>query len=425
VAETFPDPLSELEVDLFTAPLRNGIIRALRVTGAATDRQLADSPVLTTLDGRVAVDLELLGVVRGHRKLRNWVNPAVLLRRLGAAWRVGRARNALPALAAEVVHVVDDHLTAIGDLGDLETSQLIDLLDACARELETTHAYEILAGMLLPSPAAGVPSAAVALDALRRGRSDGLDDHQIVERSPEVLALVPPAIGPLPALPAAGGGRPAQGGVDDLDVREALRLRCRWLQELEISLAIELGRRLAELGRIPKPSLVRHLTLSELRAVAADATVPADLEARAGRTPSPALPDAFRLSSGGQVLPTRHRRHATSGGIPAGGGRVVGTVRHRVRPGSTEPGVVLVTRHLEPQLAPLLPSIDGLVSETGSALSHLAILAREYQVPTVVGVADALVRFPPGTQVLVDGATGEVSAAPDLDAERPVTGSAP
>jgi pyruvate,water dikinase len=71
---------------------------------------------------------------------------------------------------------------------------------------------------------------------------------------------------------------------------------------------------------------------------------------------------------------------------------------------------VLVVRHLEPGLAPLLPRISGLVSETGSTLSHLAILAREYGVPTVVGVHAALQRFPTGTRLLVDGSTGDVHA---------------
>jgi phosphoenolpyruvate-protein kinase (PTS system EI component) len=41
-------------------------------------------------------------------------------------------------------------------------------------------------------------------------------------------------------------------------------------------------------------------------------------------------------------------------------------------------------------------------------LSHLAILAREYGVPTVVAVHDALQRFPAGARLLVDGTTGEV-----------------
>jgi pyruvate,water dikinase len=48
------------------------------------------------------------------------------------------------------------------------------------------------------------------------------------------------------------------------------------------------------------------------------------------------------------------------------------------------------------------------VAETGSVLSHLAILAREYGVPTVVALAGATERFADGTWVVVDGTTGEV-----------------
>ena len=70
---------------------------------------------------------------------------------------------------------------------------------------------------------------------------------------------------------------------------------------------------------------------------------------------------------------------------------------------------MLVVRTLDPGLAGLLPSLGGLVAETGSVLSHLAILAREYGVPTVVGLAGAVDRFSAGTWVLVDGSTGEVS----------------
>jgi phosphoenolpyruvate-protein kinase (PTS system EI component) len=49
------------------------------------------------------------------------------------------------------------------------------------------------------------------------------------------------------------------------------------------------------------------------------------------------------------------------------------------------------------------------VAETGSFLSHLAILAREFGVPTAVGVDDAVARFPAGATVVVDGTTGEVT----------------
>ena len=52
--------------------------------------------------------------------------------------------------------------------------------------------------------------------------------------------------------------------------------------------------------------------------------------------------------------------------------------------------------------------MGALVAETGSALSHLAILAREYRVPTVVGVVGATSRFHDGQLVTVDGSAGTV-----------------
>jgi pyruvate,water dikinase len=70
---------------------------------------------------------------------------------------------------------------------------------------------------------------------------------------------------------------------------------------------------------------------------------------------------------------------------------------------------VLVVDVLAPSLAPRLPGLAGLVSETGSTLSHLAILARELHVPTVVAVPGAIERFPVGSRVVVDGLTGTVT----------------
>ena len=85
---------------------------------------------------------------------------------------------------------------------------------------------------------------------------------------------------------------------------------------------------------------------------------------------------------------------------PRGGSSTTRQLRHA--------GDVLVTRTLDPRLAGWLPGLGAVVSETGSVLSHLAIMAREYGVPTVVGVHDAVERFPVGTLLVVDGTTGEV-----------------
>ena len=109
------------------------------------------------------------------------------------------------------------------------------------------------------------------------------------------------------------------------------------------------------------------------------------------------------------MVAVRSKSSEAEGGRGAGGGRASGVVL----PADSLPaeGAVLVVRTLDPSLASVLPGLRGLVAETGSVLSHLAILAREFGVPTVVGVEDAVKRFPPGTEVVVDGSTGEVSAA--------------
>jgi pyruvate,water dikinase len=69
---------------------------------------------------------------------------------------------------------------------------------------------------------------------------------------------------------------------------------------------------------------------------------------------------------------------------------------------------VLVVRNLDPALAPALGSLAALVAETGSPLSHLAILAREHHVPTVVGYVDAVDLLGEGDVVVVDGSAGTV-----------------
>jgi pyruvate,water dikinase len=78
---------------------------------------------------------------------------------------------------------------------------------------------------------------------------------------------------------------------------------------------------------------------------------------------------------------------------------------------------VLVTTTLTPGLAPLLSRLAGIVAETGSVLSHLAILAREAGVATVVGYAGASTDLSEGTIVSVDGETGRVTIDDDPSEE--------
>ncbi|MER5788683.1 PEP-utilizing enzyme [Streptomyces sp. NPDC001980] len=142
----------------------------------------------------------------------------------------------------------------------------------------------------------------------------------------------------------------------------------------------------------------------ELVAVLEGAALPADVHARVPEPESPPLPDAFRLADGAVVA--ERRGHGAARGVS--GGRAVGTVWDGSGPRPAD--AVLVVRTLDPVLAPLLPGLAGLVAQTGSPLSHLAVLAREFGVPAVVGAADAVRRFRPGSRIAVDGTGGDVRA---------------
>lgn len=411
VAETFPDPLSPLEADLWLRPLRRALSDAVLLTGAASRRRVDASPVVTAVGGRAAADLGLLGIAPGRRPLLSRFDPRPPARRLRAAWRTGRLRTALPGLAADLVARADEELASVGRPGSLPDERLVAALRGSHQALVALHAHEILAGMLSPTGAGGggpATSAGTALQVLSAARAQGMGDAEIVARHPVVLSLVPPAVGSSPALPEVLVLAPTDddAAADPLAVwREALRLRVRWVQELTAVVAAELGARLARRDLLPDAEAVRWLRLDELERAVSTAAVPADLEARRRASPSAPLPAAFRLA-GDAVVPVDL---GAGGGQGAGGGRGMGRVVHAGgdRPA---PGDVLVTRTLDPGLAPLLAGLGGLVAETGSVLSHLAILARELGVPTVVGVPGALERFPGGTVVVVDGTAGEVTA---------------
>jgi pyruvate,water dikinase len=245
---------------------------------------------------------------------------------------------------------------------------------------------------------------------LAAARAEGLSDDDVVALRPEVLALVPPSIFGDRALPETDSLIPRSQDDGSLPQREALRLRARWVQELSARAARTLADRLHAQGRVDDPAIVSALSIDELETISSLGALPADASSRATQA-GPPLPAAFRLTDAGSVVVYRPRKKNGSGGAGTGAsaGRGEGTVHSG--DGLPQPGQILVVATLDPDLATLLPRLGGLVSETGSVLSHLAIMAREYGVPAVVGVPDALTRFPAGSRVVVDGTTGEVLPA--------------
>ncbi len=100
-------------------------------------------------------------------------------------------------------------------------------------------------------------------------------------------------------------------------------------------------------------------------------------------------------------------------GTPASPGVVSAPARVVLDPAGArlEPGEILVAPSTDPGWTPLFLTAGGLVMEMGGAMSHGAVVAREYGIPAVVGVAHATGRIRSGQQVTVDGSAGVVTAA--------------
>ena len=76
---------------------------------------------------------------------------------------------------------------------------------------------------------------------------------------------------------------------------------------------------------------------------------------------------------------------------------------------------ILVAQDLAPaETVSLDPTLlQAVVTETGSATGHLAIVAQGLGIPAVVGVGGALTQIEEGTPLIVDGERGIVTIAPD------------
>ena len=74
---------------------------------------------------------------------------------------------------------------------------------------------------------------------------------------------------------------------------------------------------------------------------------------------------------------------------------------------SIKPGEILVTRFTDTGWSPIFNQISGLITQTGGVLCHASIVAREYNIPTLVGVKQATDILKTGMEIKLD-ATNEI-----------------
>jgi phosphoenolpyruvate synthase/pyruvate phosphate dikinase len=98
-------------------------------------------------------------------------------------------------------------------------------------------------------------------------------------------------------------------------------------------------------------------------------------------------------------------------GQPAGPGIAFGTARVVQDPSDLfqfKTGEILVCDAVDPNMTFVVPLAAGIVERRGGMLIHGAIIAREYGIPCVTGVSDAVKLIGTGDRVTVDGHLGIV-----------------
>lgn len=96
---------------------------------------------------------------------------------------------------------------------------------------------------------------------------------------------------------------------------------------------------------------------------------------------------------------------AASSGSYRGRARVIDSIEEAP---SLQEGDVLVCRATTPAWTPFFGIIAALVTNGGGALSHSAIVAREFGIPAVIGTVNGSVMIRDGATVTVDGSNGIV-----------------
>ncbi|MEW5983131.1 MAG: PEP/pyruvate-binding domain-containing protein [Acidobacteriota bacterium] len=174
-------------------------------------------------------------------------------------------------------------------------------------------------------------------------------------------------------------------------------------------IAAEWGHRLVERGVLRDPDEVFYLTHKEARdwilGEAPEVEEVRELVQRRRATYQLANTRWQAERSDGSVRGAALKGIATSPGVVRGRARIV-RGEHQFE--LLRPAEVLVCSYTNPAWTPLFATAAAVVTETGGAASHAAIVAREYGIPAVMSVQDATRILADGDDILVDGDRGTV-----------------
>ncbi|WP_201364015.1 PEP/pyruvate-binding domain-containing protein [Dictyobacter formicarum] len=200
-----------------------------------------------------------------------------------------------------------------------------------------------------------------------------------------------------------------------LGMREMPKFYLVWILARMRNLLRPIGEELAATRRLEQRDDIFFLTFAEVRSALAGTDMRALVQSRRTTYEQEmrrrSIPRIL-LSDGSEptVLAGEEETASTLRGTPASAGRIKAKARVIFDPvgAHLEPGEILVAPSTDPGWTPLFLTAGGLVMEMGGSISHGAVVAREYGIPAVVGVAGATEHIQNGQLIQVDGSAGSV-----------------
>ncbi len=198
-------------------------------------------------------------------------------------------------------------------------------------------------------------------------------------------------------------------------------------------LALELGKRLVDIGTLNVPDDIFYLVTEELtkainahkesKAIPECQQLTSDRrelrEARKRLHPPGTIPEIASNNPGVAFKETQVKNDPNSDilrGIPVSPGTVTSPASLIKSPAEFEkmqPDSILVCPMTNPAWTPLFAHATGLVTDMGGILGHGSIVAREYGIPAVVGTGTSTQRTKHGQTIRVDGDVGTVELIQD------------
>ncbi|MCB8928989.1 MAG: phosphoenolpyruvate synthase [Ardenticatenaceae bacterium] len=175
--------------------------------------------------------------------------------------------------------------------------------------------------------------------------------------------------------------------------------------------------RLVENGRITHPDDIYHLDLAELIQFAANPELeirPLISQRQAEFARCHKLTPPRLLTSDGEIVQAKISREGLPEGALVGSAASSGTIEGiaKVVMDPTKDvlakGEILIAPFTDPGWTPLFINAAALVMEVGGLMTHGSVVAREYGIPAVVGVADATRQIQTGQHIRVHGDEGFV-----------------